>query len=201
MTGGMTRTPGGLREPLIAFAMATALAAVLAAIGTAVPLVRDNLHGLIAIVFFYTPSVAARGRAASSTTARWGCARIRCDSTWRVVAASRPLTFPAFVGGFLPVLRLRLRAGAGERPDALVGAALPALAGFLGRPPAPAPAVRAACAQPAGGGGHSGGAVLPRLPDGAVGAGLAADAPAVRRAGRAGAGRLERAVRARPPAR
>ena len=47
--------PSGLREPLLAFAAATALAALFAAAGRAVPLVRDNLHAFIAIIFFYTP--------------------------------------------------------------------------------------------------------------------------------------------------
>ena len=58
--GGVQRPAGSLREPLLAFAAATALAAVLARVGGAVPLVRDNLHALIAVIFFYAPAVAAR---------------------------------------------------------------------------------------------------------------------------------------------
>ena len=56
----MGRTPAGLREPLWAFAAATALAAALAALGAVVPFVRDNLHAPIAFIFLYTPSFAAR---------------------------------------------------------------------------------------------------------------------------------------------
>ena len=47
----MTETRASLREPLLAFAIATALAACVAALGTVVPFVRENLHVLIAIVF------------------------------------------------------------------------------------------------------------------------------------------------------
>ena len=56
----MTETRASLREPLLAFAIATALAASFAALGTIVPLVREYLHVLIAIVFFQTPVIAAR---------------------------------------------------------------------------------------------------------------------------------------------
>ena len=56
----MGRTSAGLREPLWAFAAATALAAALAALGAVVPFVRDNLHAPIALIFLYTPAFAAR---------------------------------------------------------------------------------------------------------------------------------------------
>ena len=84
----MTETRASLREPLLAFAIATALAASFAALGTVVPLVREYLHVLIAIVFFQTPVVAARRAGGTSTIARSGCAWIRSRSTWR--SSARP---------------------------------------------------------------------------------------------------------------
>ena len=49
-----------LTESLLAFAAATALAAALYWIGRAVPVVGANLHGAIAVVFLFTPRLAAR---------------------------------------------------------------------------------------------------------------------------------------------
>src|SRR5579863_3397141 len=54
------RPSGSLREPLVTFAAATALAALCALVGLAVPLIRDNLSLSIAVIFFYAPAVAAR---------------------------------------------------------------------------------------------------------------------------------------------
>ena len=96
----MTRTPGGLREPLLAFVIATALAAALAAVGTAIPLVRDNLHGLIAIVFFYMPALAARRAGREFDYREVGLRADPVRLNLAVVGALSALTFPAFVGGF-----------------------------------------------------------------------------------------------------
>jgi membrane protease YdiL (CAAX protease family) len=96
----MTRTTGGLREPLIAFAAATAVAAGLAAIGTGVPLVRDNLQGLIAVVFFYTPSVSARIAGREFDYRGVGLRLDPLKLNLAVVGALSALTFPAFVAGF-----------------------------------------------------------------------------------------------------
>ena len=96
----MARTSAGLREPLLAFAAATALASLLAALGTLVPLVRNNLHALIAVIFFYAPAVAAR-RAGREFDYR--DAGLRVDPialNLGVLAVMAALTFPAFVGGF-----------------------------------------------------------------------------------------------------
>lgn len=49
-----------LREPLIAFLVATAIASALYWSARVVPFVAGNLHGAIAIVFLYVPWVAAR---------------------------------------------------------------------------------------------------------------------------------------------
>jgi membrane protease YdiL (CAAX protease family) len=96
----MTRTPDGLREPLLAFAVATAVAALLAAIGTAVPLVRDNLHGLIAVVFFYTPNLAARWAGREFDYREVGLRLDPVRLNLAVVGTLSALTFPAFIGGF-----------------------------------------------------------------------------------------------------
>jgi uncharacterized protein len=93
-------TSAGLREPTLAFAVTTALAALLAALGTFVPLVRDNLHALIAVIFFYAPALAAK-RAGREFDYR--DAGLRADPivlNLAVLAVMAALTFPAFVGGF-----------------------------------------------------------------------------------------------------
>jgi uncharacterized protein len=90
----------GLREPLAAFAVATALAAALAAIGAAVPIVRDNLHAPIAIIFLYAPALAAR-RAGRDFDYRE--AGLRADPValnLAVLGVFVALTMPAFVVGF-----------------------------------------------------------------------------------------------------
>jgi len=96
----MTRAPGGLREPLLAFAAATVLAAALAAIGVVVPLVGENLHGLIALLFFYTPAAAARlaGRRFDYREAGLRADPVRLNLA--VVGAFAAVTLPPFVVGF-----------------------------------------------------------------------------------------------------
>jgi membrane protease YdiL (CAAX protease family) len=96
----MTRTKGGLREPLLAFAAATAIAAGLAALGMAVPLVRDNLHGLIALVFFYTPSLAARLAGRDFDYREVGLRVEPVKLNLAVVGVLSAITFPAFIAGF-----------------------------------------------------------------------------------------------------
>jgi membrane protease YdiL (CAAX protease family) len=96
----VSRVCAGLREPLWAFAAATALAAALAALGAAVPFVRDNLHAPIAIIFLYAPAIAAR-RAGREFD--YGDAGLRADPVGlnlAVLGIFAALTFPAFVGGF-----------------------------------------------------------------------------------------------------
>jgi membrane protease YdiL (CAAX protease family) len=95
-----SRTWIGLREPILAFSGATALAAILAAIGTAVPLVRNNLHAFIAVIFFYGPAVAAR-RAGREFDYREAGLRVSPIAlNLAVLGALAALTFPAFIGGF-----------------------------------------------------------------------------------------------------
>jgi membrane protease YdiL (CAAX protease family) len=95
-----TPEPRGLREPLLAFAAATGLSAALALVGRAVPVVRDNLHGLIAVVFLYTPVLAAR-RAGREFDYR--AAGLRADPVrlnLAVIGVMSAITLPAFAAGF-----------------------------------------------------------------------------------------------------
>jgi membrane protease YdiL (CAAX protease family) len=96
----VARTWVGLREPILAFAIATALASGLAALGVVVPVVRHNLHALIAGIFFYAPAVAAK-RAGREFDYRDAGLRISPIAlNLGVLAVLAALTFPAFVGGF-----------------------------------------------------------------------------------------------------
>jgi len=92
----------GLREPLIAFAITTGLAAACAALGTVVPLVRRNLSLLIAILFFLAPLAAAK-RAGRGDEFDYRDVGLHADPVWlnlRVLAAFALLAFPAFIAGF-----------------------------------------------------------------------------------------------------
>jgi uncharacterized protein len=96
----VSQTRASLREPLLAFAIATALAAAFAALGTVVPLVREYLHVLIAVVFFQTPVVAARRAGRDLDYREVG---LRADPVMlnlAVVGGIALLTFPPFVAGF-----------------------------------------------------------------------------------------------------
>jgi hypothetical protein len=90
----------GLAEPLLAFAGATVLAALLAHGASAVPFLRDNLHVAIAVIFFYAPQVAAR---LSRRPFDYGQAGLRLDPLGlnaKVLGAALALTFPLFLLGF-----------------------------------------------------------------------------------------------------
>ena len=96
----MGRVSAGLREPLLAFAVATALCAGLAALGVVLPVVRDNLHAPIAVIFLYAPAIAAR-RAGREFDYR--DAGLRADPVGlnlSVLGTFVALTIPAFVIGF-----------------------------------------------------------------------------------------------------
>src|SRR6185369_15492386 len=94
------RPLSGLREPLLAFLGATALAAGLALLGGAVPFVARNLHAFIAIVFFYTPSVASRlaGRRFDYRDAGLRLDPLRLNLA--VLGSALGITFPLFFVGF-----------------------------------------------------------------------------------------------------
>ena len=92
--------PSGLREPLLAFAAATALAALFAAVGRAVPLVGNNLHLFVAVIFFYAPAVAARAGGRRFDYHEAGLRLHPLGLNARVLGGASLLFFPAFVVGF-----------------------------------------------------------------------------------------------------
>lgn len=96
----MQRTLAGLREPLLAFAAATGAAALLAAIGTAVPFVRDNLHAAIALLFIYVPAAAARLAGRDFDYQQAGLRADPIGLNLAVLAVFAALTLPAFAAGF-----------------------------------------------------------------------------------------------------
>jgi len=97
---GVTAPRPSLREPLLAFAIATALGASFAALGTVVPLVREYLNVLIAIVFFQTPVVAARRAGRDLDYRDVGLRADPVALNLAVIGVVVLLTFPAFVGAF-----------------------------------------------------------------------------------------------------
>lgn len=98
MTGGAPT--GGLREPLLAFFGATALASALYWTARVVPLVEDNLHGAIAIIFLFGPGVAVRlsGRPLDLREAGLRTDPVRLNLA--VLGVALAVTWPAFVLGF-----------------------------------------------------------------------------------------------------
>ena len=92
--------PAPLREPLLTFVAAIAVAAALFWVGHAVPIVGRNLHALIAVVFLYAPALAGR----------WGGrgfdyhdAGLRLDPVGRgagVLGVVVALTFPLFIAAY-----------------------------------------------------------------------------------------------------
>lgn len=98
MTAG--ERPPSLREPLLAFGAATAAAAAFSLLGRAVPWVRDNLNAFIAVVFFYTPSVAARLAGWHFDYREAGLRARPLGLNLAVLGGALLLTFPAFFVGF-----------------------------------------------------------------------------------------------------
>jgi uncharacterized protein len=97
---GVERARAGLREPLLAFAAATGLAAALALVGTGVPVVRDNLQAFIAVVFFYAPAVAARRAHRRFDYREAGLRFAPVGLNLAVLGVAVGITFPAFFAGF-----------------------------------------------------------------------------------------------------
>lgn len=89
-----------LREPLLAFLAATALAAALFWTARAVPLLQRNLHALIAVIFFYTPVVAGRLAHRRFDYQEAGLILRPVGLGAAVLGGAVALTFPLFIGGF-----------------------------------------------------------------------------------------------------
>jgi uncharacterized protein len=91
----------GLTEPLLTFFAATALASALYWVGLGVPVVRENLHGAIALIFLIAPRLASRlsGRPFDYHAAGLRLSPIRLNL--KVLAAALALTWPVFFVAFL----------------------------------------------------------------------------------------------------
>jgi len=98
-----------LREPLLTFFAATALASALFWTGQAVPFVQKNLHGAIAVIFLYAPALASRW---SRRPFDYRGAGLRLDPlplnlavTGLALAVTWPLFFASFLGFYGYVCR------------------------------------------------------------------------------------------------
>lgn len=89
-----------LREPLITFVAATALAAAAYWSGRSVPFVQRNLHAVVAVIFLYAPAVASRisGTPFDYRDAGLGLGPARKGLL--VLVATVAVTFPLFILGF-----------------------------------------------------------------------------------------------------
>jgi hypothetical protein len=133
----VTETRASLREPLPAFAIATALAASFAALGTVVPLVREYLHVLIAIVFFQTPVVAARRAGRDLDYREVGLRLESCRAQPGGPSARSCCSHFRVRGRVFPLLRSGLHRG-GDAAGRGVRADLPPLARLCARASPPA---------------------------------------------------------------
>jgi len=98
----VTQARASLREPLLAFAVATALGAAFGLIGTFVPLVHKYLALLIAIIFFQTPIIAARRAGRDIDYRDLGLRADPIGLNLKVLAVLVLLTLPVFVLAFVP---------------------------------------------------------------------------------------------------
>jgi membrane protease YdiL (CAAX protease family) len=98
----VTQARASLREPLLAFAAATALGAVFAVVGMFVPLVHKYLQLLIAIVFFQMPAVAAARAGRDVDYRDLGLRADPLGLNLKVLGVCVLLTLPAFVLLFIP---------------------------------------------------------------------------------------------------
>jgi membrane protease YdiL (CAAX protease family) len=108
----MTPPRPGLREPLLAFFVATALASALYWTGQVVPFVQKNLHGAIAVIFLYAPALASRW---SRRPFDYRQAGLRLDPVplnLRICGLAIAFTWPVFFAAFLSFYSYACRHGA-----------------------------------------------------------------------------------------
>jgi membrane protease YdiL (CAAX protease family) len=102
----------GLLEPVLTFAVATAIASALYWIGVSVKLVQANLHGAIAVVFLYAPAAAAR---LSKRPFDYRAAGLKMEPVGlglKVTGVAVALTWPLFFAAFLVFYRYICAPGA-----------------------------------------------------------------------------------------
>lgn len=102
-----------VREALWTLSLATALASALYWLGHAVPLVGRNLHGFVAIIFLYSPSVASRLSGLPFDYNEEGALTFtELKRSAAVLFAALLLTWPFFVAGFFWFYGTACQAGA-----------------------------------------------------------------------------------------
>ena len=95
--GDKRRSP--LAEALTAFAVATALTALLYQVGRFVPFIADNLQAFVAVVFIYLPVWIARRRGEDLSAYGFTTAPLRRSLAFGV--GGPLLVFPLFLVGFV----------------------------------------------------------------------------------------------------
>ncbi len=88
------------REPWLAFAVATGLCAGFFWLGQWNALVRDNLHGVLALIFLYTPWLASRWSGVRFDYGAAGLRLLPAGPSVRAFALVACTTWPIFVAAF-----------------------------------------------------------------------------------------------------
>ena len=96
----VTETRGSLREPLLAFAAATLAAMAASVVGLMVPFVADYVQAAIAIIFFYTPALAARLARRDFDYRDVGLRADPIGLNAAVLGVALVIGFPPFIAGF-----------------------------------------------------------------------------------------------------
>jgi uncharacterized protein len=94
------RREHGLGEPLVAFFAATALASGFFWLGWVVPSIRDNLHGIVAIIFLYGPWLVGRIRRVPFDYRAAGVSLQPLSRNISTLLLGLVLTWPVFLVGF-----------------------------------------------------------------------------------------------------
>jgi len=90
----------GWREPVLAFAVTTAIAAGLFWTARVVPILHRNLNAAIAVLFFYAPVVAGRAVGRRFDFREAGLTLRPLAANAAALALALAVTFPLFVVGF-----------------------------------------------------------------------------------------------------
>jgi membrane protease YdiL (CAAX protease family) len=121
----------GLREPLFTFLGATAMASGLYWTADAVPLIAENLHGIIAVIFLYAPALASRLSRQPFDYREAGLQLSPIGLGLKVTGCAIGITWPVFVAAFLGFYTLACGA---DLPawDALIRRLAPLCPGWSG---------------------------------------------------------------------
>jgi len=118
-------TPSGWREPVLAFAITTALAAGLFWTARVVPVLHRNLNAAIAVLFFYAPVVAGRAVGRRFDFREAGLTLQPRALNAAVLGLALAVTFPLFVVGFFGFYSVVCGPAVGSEVGALLGRMCP----------------------------------------------------------------------------